>query len=115
MHHQKTSFYSYAFFWNLALNLQNNDKLYGFDYFSDLALPKGERPRSYFLRAFCLCAFIRYFLVQKSYCVDFRMCMVAYELKRGNPMGLIWAEILNGLDAFHRKEANFFTGSPLLL
>ena len=43
------------------------------------------------------------------------MCIMVYELKRGNPMGLILAEILNGLDAFHRKEASFFAGSPLLL
>jgi len=43
------------------------------------------------------------------------MCIVAYELKRGNPMGLILAETLNGLDAFHRKEVSYFVGSPLLL
>ena len=43
------------------------------------------------------------------------MCMVAYELKRGNLVGLILAETLNGLDAFHRKEASFFASSPLLL
>ena len=41
--------------------------------------------------------------------------MVAYELKRGNPMGLILAKILNDLDAFQRKEASFFAGSPFLL
>jgi len=40
--------------------------------------------------------------------------MIAYELKRGNPMGLILAKTI-GLDAFHRKEANFFAESPLLL
>ena len=43
------------------------------------------------------------------------MCMVVYELKRGNPMGLILAKTLNGMDAFHRKEASFFAGSTLLL
>ena len=86
-----------------------------FDYFSDSGLPKGERPRSYYLRAFFLCALVRYFLVQKSYYVDLRMCMVAYELKKGNQVGLILAETLNGLDAFQRKEASFFVGSPLLL
>ena len=75
----------------------------------------GERPRSYFLRVFCLCAFERYFLVQKSYYVDLQLCMVAFELKRGNPVGLILVKTLNGLDAFHRKEASFFVGSPLLL
>ena len=35
--------------------------------------------------------------------------MIAYELKRGNPVGFILVETLNGLDAFHRKE-----GSKLL-
>lgn len=86
-----------------------------FDYFFSLALSMGERPRSYFLHAFFLCALARYFLVQNSYCVDLRMCMVAYELKRGNPVALIFVEILNGSDAFHKKEAIFFVGSPLFL
>ena len=40
---------------------------------------------------------------------------MAYELKRGNLVGLILVETLNGYDAFHRKEASFFTGNPLLL
>ena len=80
-----------------------------FEYFSSSTLPEGERPCPYFLRAFCLCALTRYFLVQNSYCVDLRMCMIAYELKRGNPVGFILVETLNGLDAFHRKE-----GSKLL-
>ena len=43
------------------------------------------------------------------------MCIVAYELKRGNPIGLTLVETLNGLDVFHRKEASFFVESPLLL
>ena len=43
------------------------------------------------------------------------MCMVSYEQKKGNPVGLIFAKTLNGLDAFHRKEASFVVGSPLLL
>ena len=86
-----------------------------FEYFSSLALLVGERPRSYFLRAFCLCAFARYFLVQKSYCVNLQMCMVAYKLKRGNSVHMILAKTLNGLVAFHRKEASFFAGSPFLL
>ena len=30
-------------------------------------------------------------------------------------MDVILAETLNGLDAVHRKEANFFAGSLLLL
>ena len=43
------------------------------------------------------------------------MCMVVYELKKGNLVGLILVETLNGLDAFHRKEGSFFAGSPLFL
>ena len=35
-----------------------------FDYYFDSSLPKGERPQSYYLGAFCLCTFARYFLVQ---------------------------------------------------
>ena len=73
------------------------------------------RPHTYFLHAFSLYALARYFLVQNSYCVDLQICMIAYELKRGNLVGLILVETLNGLDAFHRKEAGFFVGSPLLL
>ena len=86
-----------------------------FDYFSGSSLLESERPHSYFLRVFFLCALVRYFLVQNLYYVDFLMCMIAYELKRGNLVGLILAETLNGLDAFHRKEASFFAGSPFLL
>ena len=86
-----------------------------FEYFSHSTLPKGKRSGLYFLHAFCLCAHARYFQVQNLYCVDLWMCMIAYELKRGNSMGLILAETLNGLDAFHRKQANVFAGSPLLL
>ena len=84
-------------------------------HFSGSALPVGEWSRSYFLRVFCLCDLGRYFVVQRSYCVDLRMWMVVYELKRGNLAGLIFAETFNGLNAFHRKEASFFVGSPLLL
>ena len=35
-----------------------------FDYFLSSGVPEGERPRSYYLCAFCLCAPARYFLVQ---------------------------------------------------
>ena len=47
--------------------------------------------------------------------MDLRMCMVVYELKRGDLVGSILEETLNGLVAFHRREASFFAGSPLLL
>ena len=86
-----------------------------FAHFSDLAILVDERPRSYFICAFCLYALTRYFLVQMLYCVDLWMCMVVYELKKGNLVGLILVETLNGLDAFHRKEGSFFAGSPLFL
>ena len=36
-----------------------------FDYYFDSGLPKGERPHSYYLHAFCLCTLARYFLVQQ--------------------------------------------------
>ena len=81
-----------------------------FKYFFGLALPEGERPHLYILRAFCLCAFARYFLVQNSYCLDLQTCMIAYKLKRGNPVGLILVETLNGLDAFHRKKSKLLCG-----
>ena len=86
-----------------------------FEYFSGSALPNGERPHSYFHHAFGLYALATYFLVQNLYCVDLQMCMITYELKRGNLVGLILTETLNGLDSFHRKEANLFVGSPFLL
>ena len=35
-----------------------------FDYFSSSGIPVGERPRLYYLHAFCLLALARYFLVQ---------------------------------------------------
>ena len=38
-----------------------------FAQFFNSALLMGERPYSYFLRAFCLCALARYFFVQRSY------------------------------------------------
>ena len=40
--------------------------------------------------------------------------MVA-DLRNRNLTGVILAETLSGLDAFHRKEVNFFARSPLLL
>ena len=99
----------------MVVHLWQTQPQLSFRTFFQLSPLVGERPHSYFLCAFCLCALARYFLVQKSYCVDLQMCMVVYELKRGNPVGLILAETLNGMDAFHRKEASFFARSTLLL
>ena len=86
-----------------------------FAYFSLLTVPEIDRPRSYYLNAFYLCILARYFLVQETGCLDQRMRLVVSDLRSGNPAGIILAETFNGLDAFHRKEANLFTRSPLLL
>ena len=53
--------------------------------------------------------------MQETGLPDQRMYLVVSDLKSGNPAFMIVVETLNGLDAFHRKEANFFIGSPLLL
>ena len=60
----------------------------------------------------CSCKIL---LVHGTDYVDHRMYLVVSDLRSGNLVGMILAETLNGLDAFHRKEANFFAGSPLLL
>ena len=86
-----------------------------FAYFSWLVVPTIEIPRSRFLNAFCLCMLARYFLVHETYCVDHRMCLLVANLRNRNLAGMILVETLNGLDAFNRKEINFFAGSPLLL
>ena len=86
-----------------------------FAYFSWLAIPTTEMSQSRFLNAFYLCMLARYFLVIETYCVDHRMCLVVANLRNINLASMILAKALNGLDAFHKKEANFFTGSPLLL
>ena len=86
-----------------------------FAYFSRLAVPTTDILHSRFLNAFCLCMLARYFLVHETYYVDHKMCLVVADLRNRNLAGMILTEMLNGLDAFHRKEANFFAGSPLLL
>ena len=86
-----------------------------FAYFSRLTVPMIDRPHSHYLNAFYLCVLARYFLVHGTNCVDHSMYLVVSNLRSGNLAGMILSEILNGLDAFHRKEANFFVGSPLLL
>ena len=82
-----------------------------FAYFSRLAIPTTKIPRSRFLNAFCLCMLARDFLVQETYCVDHKMCLVVANLRNRNLAGMILTETLVGLDAFHRKEVNFFVGS----
>ena len=83
-----------------------------FAYFSQLTVPTIDIPCSRFLNAFCLCMLARYFLVHETYCVDHRMCLVVANLRNRNLAGMILAETLNSLDAFHRKEANFFRYDP---
>ena len=70
---------------------------------------------SQYLNAFCLCILARYFLVYETPCVDPRILQVVNNLERGSPIIIIMAETLNGLDVFHREEATFFAGSPLVL
>lgn len=86
-----------------------------FAYFSRLTIPMVGRSRSYYLNAFCLCILVRHFLVHETVRIDRRMCLVVSDLRVGSPMDMILAETCNGLDAIHKKEANFFAGSPLLL
>ena len=84
-------------------------------YFSQLVVSMTGRRRFHYLNAFYLCLLVRYFLVHETQRVNQRMCLVVNNLDKGRPVGMILAETLNGLDAIHREEANFFAGSPLLL
>ena len=86
-----------------------------FAYFSRQTVPMTDRPRSYYLNAFCLCVLARYFLVHGTNCIEHKMCMVVSNLWSGNLAGMILEETLNGLEAFHKREANFFAGIPLFL
>ena len=43
--------------------------------------------------------------------MDLRILYVVKNLGSRSPIAIILAEILNGLDAIHREEANFFVGS----
>ena len=86
-----------------------------FAYFSRLTVLVAGRTHSYYLNAFYLRLLMRYFLMHEAVCIDQRMCWVVSDLRRGNPMGMVLAETLNSLDVVHRKEANFFAGSFLLL
>ena len=86
-----------------------------FAYFSQLAIPVASRVRSHYLNAFCLCILARYFLVHETYHVDQRVCLVANNLNKGSPLGMILVEIFNGLDVVHREETTFFVGSLLFL
>ena len=56
--------------------------------------PSRGREATFIYSSCLLLSLARYFLVQRSYCVDLWMCMVVYELKKGNPTGLIWAKPL---------------------
>ena len=86
-----------------------------FVHFSLLTVFVVNRSRSYYLNAFCLCILSRHFLVHETNHIDRRMCLVVSDLRARSLIGMILVETLNGLDVVHRKEANFFDGSPLLL
>ena len=47
--------------------------------------------------------------------VDPRILHVVKNLGSENPVAIILAETLNGLDVVHREKATFFAGSLLLL
>ena len=86
-----------------------------FAYFSRLTIPMAGRPCSHYLNAFNLCLHVRYFLVHETVRIDQRMCLVVSNVRIGSLVGMILTKTLNGLVAVHRKEANIFAGSPLLL
>jgi len=86
-----------------------------FAFFSRFSVPVTGRGRSHYLNAFCLWLLARYFLVNKTYRVDQRMCLVVNNLDKGSLVGMILVETLNGLDVVHREEATFFIGNALLL
>jgi len=86
-----------------------------FKYFSQQDVPLAGVKSSQYLNVFCLCILTRYFLVHETPCMDPRILSMVNNLGKGSPIIIILAETLNGLDAVHREEATFFTGSPLLL
>ena len=69
-----------------------------------------SREQSHYLNAFYLWLLARYFLVDETYRIDQRMCLVVNNLDKGSLVGMILVETLNGLDVVHREEATFFTG-----
>jgi len=71
--------------------------------------------RSQYLNAICVYILARYFLVHETPHVGPIILQVVNNLGREIPIIIILAETLNGLDAVHKGEATFFTGSPFLL
>lgn len=70
--------------------------------------------QGYRQHALCLCLLAHYLLAPSVSGVPIRLIEVAQRLKEGRScIGLALAEM--GLDAFHRRETSWFTGSPLLL
>ena len=47
--------------------------------------------------------------------VNLGILHVVKNLGSGTPIAIILAKTLNGLDAFHKKDASFFARSPFLL
>ena len=85
-----------------------------FKYFSKMDVPLAGAKCSHYLNTFCLCILARFFLVHETPRVDFGILHVVKNLRSKSPIAIILAEPFNGLDVV-RKEAAFFTGSPLLL
>ena len=71
--------------------------------------------RSHHLNAFYLCILVRFFFVHETPRMDPKILHVVKNLGNENPVAIILAETLNGLDVVHREEATFFAGSLLLL
>ena len=86
-----------------------------FKYFFKKSVPLTRTERSHHLKAFCLCILASFFLVHETPRMDPRILHVVKNLGNGSPIDIILFETLNGLDAVHKEEAIFFTGSPLLL
>ena len=86
-----------------------------FKYFSRMDVPLAGAKRSHHLNAFFFCILARLFLVLKTPCVDPRILHMVKNLGSGNPIAIILAKTLNGLDAIYREEATFFRGNLLLL
>lgn len=84
-------------------------------YFFKKALPLAGIEHAYFLNAYCLCILVGIFLVHSSHRMDSSILHVVQHLWEGSPVPIILAETLNGLDVVHKEEANFFSGSHLLL
>ena len=86
-----------------------------FKYFSKMDVPLVGVKCSQHLHAFCHCILAWFFLLNGTPCVDPRILHVIKNQGSGNPIAIILAKTLNGLDAIHREDTAFFAGSAPLL